>query len=197
MTNETHTKRLLSRVTVKSGRAAVFIRSMVETVKAYGSKPLPLRTAQAKALETVQSQGSDLSISYLSNLSRTLTDASVLRKSRDGKKFYLERGPLFHHMTDFLDEHPDWGTVADEGVVDVGDRATVLDHLIDHGSIRVTSEARLPKAAWTLVWDKFNAGELDLVFIEPDAVATSVNPRRDPTPVVIEPVTFANASVAR
>lgn len=189
----------LANLTTKTGKAAVFIRGFLTymTEQPVGHA-ISFRQSQQAGLDLVQSLGEDISVPYISNLSRVLVDRGIVSKQRVGRKFVVVRSDKFDLMCDFLEEHETWGTTieAEDDVHTIEARSIVLNHIEYNGSLRLKSANRIPRKAWQVVWDKFQAGELDLIFIEPTSSAFSLA-LGDHKHKLIEPATFDNSSVAR
>lgn len=182
-------------MTTLSGKAAVFVRGMVEFVDQRGDGT-KLRDAQKAGMDAVEALGETISIPYVSKLSKTLQTSDILKKERKGKGYIVTRGDVFNDFIQYLAES-DYG-VGVEPEVSEGDirmRSAMLDHMTDVGHVRIEAEHPLDKRAYQVLIDKFKAGQYDMVFVHRDITLVEPNEHPDEHPRVF-PVKTIHASVA-
>lgn len=157
-----------------AGKSAMFVRGFGEYLEKMNDKGLtkaPLRKAQDAGLAYVVSKGDVISVPYISQLSSRMEQEGIYTKSRMGKSFMVTWTPeTLDKLLDLLEDE-DYGT-PNEGtqvtVEDVKARSAIIDHLEEHDGVVIHHDAPVPKAAYKLLWDRFNKGELVMAFLKPD-----------------------------
>lgn len=155
-----------------TGKAAIFVRGVAEyLVEAdeLDKKTLPLRTVQDAGMNYVRSQGETLSIPYVSQLTAKMENAGFFEKQRAGKSF---RVILTDEGVDLMDELVEAGfgteeAVREVSVQDLRDRNQIINHLQEHQGVVIHHDNPVPKAAYKLLWDRFNKGQLVMAFVDP------------------------------
>jgi hypothetical protein len=151
-----------------SGMSAIFARGFITC---YIDGAERLRECQEAGLAAVKEFETDISVSYISTLTRKLRAAGVIIQEKRGRSFYLSDGPNIDEFLEFIGDNPDYGTrltgTEDEDTV----RAQAYGHLEEHGAILSRIDNQIPKAAYKMLIKKFQAGELNLAFIKADLPA--------------------------
>lgn len=153
------------------GKAAVFVRGFGEYLLELDEKGINkvlLRKAQEAGLQAVIDKGEVMSIPYVSQLSGRLDQEGYFDKARIGKSynctFNEAQMDKFFDLLDGTDYGVDVGT-AELSIQDMKDRNAILEHLTEHEGVVIYKERPLPKAAYKLLIDKFNKGEVVMAFV--------------------------------
>lgn len=157
-----------------AGKSAIFVRGFGEYLELQnknGLKRAPLRKAQDAGLAFVTSKGDSISVPYISQLSSRMEAEGIYTKSRMGKSFMItwtdaSLGKLLDLLEDEDYGTPNAGTMVT--VEDVKARSSIIDHLDEHEGVVIHHDAPVPKAAYKLLWDRFNKGELVMAFFNTD-----------------------------
>lgn len=161
----------------KSGLDAVFLRAFMETFYGVGdNREEALRVCQEAGLAAViDFKSTGLAVSYISKLSRELKNAGVVLGFKRGQKHFLMDGPNLEEFMSFLQGDVDYGTrLAGNHQQDMV-RHRAMQILEDHGAIMaLRPNSPIPTAAYGLLQQKVNAGELILAFIKPEVEAAGV-----------------------
>jgi hypothetical protein len=157
-------------ISVLNGKAAVFVRGLIEHIDAHpAGVDIPLRPAQKAGMDDVEGLGDTISIPYVSKLTKVLEDADVITKHRKGKGYVLNKDLNFEDMADFLTEATFGMTIEREtSDEDIQSRSEFLDNMKEHGAVRISKDRPLAKPAYQLAVEKFKAGEYDMIFIQKD-----------------------------
>lgn len=161
-----------------AGKAAVFVRGFCEYIVArddLNETSIPtvvkLRKAQNAGKERVEQLGETISVPYLSQLSGKIEKAGVYRKQQFGKSYnlILDNPRALDRVRELL-TRDDYGHTVDVQftVEELGDRASIINHLEEHGGVRIHAKRPTPKAAYQVLIDRFAKGELLMVFADPD-----------------------------
>ena len=155
------------------GKAAVFVRGFGEfllDLDEKGINKVLLRKAQEAGLQAVIDKGEVMSIPYVSQLSGRLDQEGYFDKARIGKSYNCTFNEAqLDKFFDLLDE-TDYGTdvgAGDMNIQDMKDRNGILAHLEEFEGVVIHKARPLPKAAYKLLIDKFNKGELVMAFVSP------------------------------
>lgn len=157
-----------------AGKSAMFVRGFGEYLEFQnknGLRRAPLRKAQDAGLSFVTSKGDVISVPYISQLSSRMEAEGIYTKSRMGKSFMISWTPESLGKLLELLEDEDYGTPnagTQVTVEDVKARSAIIDHLDEHEGVVIRHDAPVPKAAYKLLWDRFNKGELVMAFLSPD-----------------------------
>lgn len=161
----------LTKVKHLSGKAAVFVRGFGEyllELDEAGVGKAKLRVAQERGLAAVQAQGETMSVPYVSQLSGRLDMEGYFDKHRMGKSYTITfTETQLDKFFDLLDGTA-YGTEAksiDYTVEDMKHRNGIIEHLEEHEGVTIHSTRPLPKAAYKLLMDRFNKGELVMAFV--------------------------------
>lgn len=153
------------------GKAAVFVRGFIDHLVDHEltkqDDGLTMRPAQEAGKAAVESLGEEISIAYVSKLTVLLQECKVVYKERRGKKFVLFPGVEYDPFCDFV-EDKGFGLSMTKELPDdqVQARSEFLDHMKEHGAVRIRAVEPLEKAAYMLAIDKFKSGEYDMVFVD-------------------------------
>jgi hypothetical protein len=152
-----------------SGMRAMFIRGFLEyfdeQLQTKGKKTVFLRECQDAGKALVEEQGGDISVPYISKLSRYLVDAEIVTRSKQGRKFICGKGKNCDEMLELLDGL--YGTRLKGDFEDDALRTMYLNYVERHGSIRSTPEGRIPTSVYKMFMKMVRDGELDLVVMKP------------------------------
>lgn len=156
-----------------TGKAALYVRGVAEFLldcDEQNKNKIPLRTVQDAGLAFVVSKGDTVSVPYISQLTGRMERSGFFEKQRAGKSFKVI---LSDEGLDAMGELIDSGFGADEApsevsVQDLRDRNAILNHLKDHQGVVIHHDAPISKAAYKVLWDRFNKGQLVMAFIDPD-----------------------------
>lgn len=156
-----------------NGKSAIFIRGFVEYLQERhrkGHRNAKLRAAQDAGASQVTRKGDVISVPYVSQLSTRLEKSGVYEKARSGKSYVISwTNESVADVFELMDT--DYGTeeaVREVTVEDMKNRSKIIDHLDEVGGVVITEQSRVPRAAFRILWDRFNKGELMLGFFEPD-----------------------------
>lgn len=179
------------RLTQLDGKAAVFVRGMMEFIDSYPQDDdggIPLRKAQEAGLAAVEEQGESISIAYVSKLSAMLQETNVIRKERKGKKYILTGWVKYDEFITFLSENSMGKTITKELPLEqVKARSEFLDLMGQNGAVRISQDHQLDKAAYQVAIEKFKAGKYDMIFIDKDLTAEASAPEADH---LVQEITF-------
>lgn len=153
----------LAQITNLGGIGAVFARGFMEM---YETQERRLRQCQEGGQALVEELDSTISVPYISKISRLLTEAGVVGRTKVGRKFYVTDGKNLNDFMDWMNDNPDWGSRLTGSQDDDLQRLKVLEHLDEHGCVLSTADNRIPKAAYKLLMQKVQAGTLDIVFVK-------------------------------
>lgn len=162
-------KKELKQVKGLGGKAAAFVRAMVIAVDEAPAQVAKLRKVQEQGVESVEDLGGEISVPYISKLSAMLYASGVVEKTRSGRSFLVAPGPNFNEFTSFL-YSGDYGTSLDTSLNmdEITKRSQFLDHMNEHGAVRIAHDQPLTKAAYSLAREKFNEGEYEMAFVKHD-----------------------------
>lgn len=146
-----------------NGIGAIFARGFMEM---YATKERRLRECQEAGMAAVVELGETISVPYISKISRMLVEAGIVGREKVGRKFYVTDAPHLNDFLDFLEESADYGTRMRGTQDDDRARLAVFEHLEEHGSVRSTGEQRIPKAAYKMLMQQVQSGELDIVIVK-------------------------------
>lgn len=153
------------------GKAAIFVRGFGEYMLAKAEKGVykaTLRQAQDAGLSAVTSRGDSISIPYISQLSGRLEKEGFYSKQRVGKSFNIVfDDDQLDKMEALLDG--DYGTEAlarELTVEDLKHRTAVIRHIEEHEGVVIRHDNPVPKAAYKVLLDRFNKGELIMGFFD-------------------------------
>lgn len=150
-------------ITNMTGIAAVFVRNFMEAFFDGEQKLFECQTAGKAA---VVEAGTDMSDTYLSSLSRRLTNADVISKVKQGRSWLVRPGANTDDFQNFLESNEDWGIMVQGTVQDLEDKARVLDDLNEHGAVRGGGDNLIPRAAFKQLMVQVKEGKLDIVFVK-------------------------------
>jgi len=159
-------------ITKLNGKAAVFVRGVVDYMHEHPVASQTLRGAQEYGAQRVKDLGEDISVPYISKLSKTMQDEGIFIKKRSGRKFVIDEGQNFWNFDQWLqNENSEWGlsTKRELSVASIENRAYFLDTMKERGYWRITADEPLDKAAYAIAQQKFKSGQFDIVFIDRDA----------------------------
>lgn len=156
-----------------AGKAAMFVRGFAEyliAADAAGKTKVPLRACQDAGLAYVTSHGETISVPYISQLTGRLEKRGLIEKHRAGKSFTVS---WFDESIDELEELLETGYGTEEAVVQMDvkqlkQRNHIINHMEEYQGVVVTRENRMPHAAFKVLWDRFEKGDLVLAFVHPD-----------------------------
>lgn len=156
-----------------AGKAAMFVRGFAEyliAADAAGKTKLPLRACQDAGLAYVTSHGETISVPYISQLTGRLEKRGYIEKHRAGKSFTVT---WFEESIDELEELLETGYGTEEAIAQIDvkqlkQRNLIINHLDEHRGVVITNENRLPRAAFQVLYDRYNKGELVMVYVTPD-----------------------------
>lgn len=157
----------MKKITTLNGKSAVFVRGFIEYCLEPGTPTPALRKAQEAGMEAVNELNEDISMPYISKLSKLLQEEQVVFKSRAGRHFELFPGRNLDNLSTFLTENPTWGTSTkrEDSADQIQARSEFLDEMKNVGLVRIEAHTPLNKAAYAIAQQKFKAGEYDMVFI--------------------------------
>jgi hypothetical protein len=183
-------------ISILTGKAAVFVRGLLNHIEIESKTDLPLRPAQKAGMDAVEELGETISIPYISKLTKVLETADVITKHRKGKGYVLNKDLNFEDTITFLTESDFGMTVEKEASEDdIRMRSAIIDHMNDVGHVRIEAEHPVDKRAYQVLIDKFKAGKYDMVFVDRDIQLVEPNEHPDEHPRVF-PVKTLHASVA-
>jgi hypothetical protein len=143
--------------------AAIFVRGYVET---FVDGEVTLRGCQDGGVFLVKEYGGDISIPYVSKMSRLLDDAEVVRRTKKGRSYVVGRSDFTDDFIEYLTAHPEFGSRI-KGTQEQEDlRIQVIEHLELHGSVRSTEEHRIPGPAYKYLAQQVREGQLDVIFVQ-------------------------------
>lgn len=159
----------MKKVTSLNGKSAVFIRGFIEYLMEPGNET-KLRKAQEAGQQAVIELNEDISVQYISKMSKLLQEEGIVSKSREGRHFMLSPGKNLHPFNQFLEDNPTWGTSTKRELNEdqISARSEFLDTMKNVGLIRIEASDPLDKAAYAVAQEKFKAGDYDMVFIRSD-----------------------------
>lgn len=164
----------IPKLTSLAGKSAMFVRGFGEYLKSQNDKGLtkaPLRKAQDAGLAYVTSKGDVISVPYISQLSSRMEADGIYTKTRMGKSFMVTwTEESLDKLLDLLEDE-DYGTPnagTQVTVEDVKARSEIIEHLDEFAGVVIRYDAPVPKAAYKLLWDRFNKGELVMAFVNND-----------------------------
>lgn len=157
-------------ITSLTGITAIFVRGFVE---AFTDGEQTLRGCQDAGLTLVQELGGAISVPYISKLSRSLSEAEIITRSKLGRNYIVGAGPNLEEFVLFLEGEEDYGTRLKGTALQDEQRGRAMDHLEEHGAILASydDDARLPPAAFKMLMQMVKEEKLDIAFIKRDAVA--------------------------
>jgi hypothetical protein len=160
------------------GKAAVFIRGMMNFIQAHPLPEAPLRGAQDAGKAAVEELDETISIPYISKLSVLLQQARVISKERRGQKFIVLRDIYFHDFREHMELKNYGESVEKEETMDrVVARSQFLDFMQANPGIRISKDNTIDKAAYQVAYDKFKRGDYDLIFVKREyTTILAVNP---------------------
>lgn len=160
-------------ISTLAGKSAVFVRGFGEYLQERhrkGHRNAKLRVAQEAGATHVARKGDKISVPYISQLSSRIEKQGIYEKTRSGKSYIISwTDESIALLLELLDSA--YGTeeaVREITVEDMKDRSRVINHLDEFGGLIITHDNPVPKAAYKLLWDRFNKGELVMGFFEPD-----------------------------
>lgn len=149
------------------GKAAVFVRGMLDFIEAHPLPEIPLRKAQEAGQHAVEELEETISVPYISKLSVLLQQARIIRKERRGQKFIVFRDIHYSVFRIYMEGKSYGESLTKELPIDqVMLRSAFIDHMQERGSVRISIDKPLAKAAYQVAMDKFKRGEYDMVFIK-------------------------------
>lgn len=156
-----------------AGKSAVFVRGFGEHLRKKhnaGQLTTPLRATQDAGLLFVSSKGDTISVPYISQLTGRMEHEGFFEKERMGKSYMLKwTDESIEPLLELL-ANDNFGTsvaAAEVTVDDLKARNGILNHLKAHQGVVITNERPVPKAAYKVLWDRFNKGELTMGFFTP------------------------------
>lgn len=153
-----------------TGKASLYIRGVAEYLIAAddaGKTQVPLRSLQDSGLAYVIAKGETMSVPYISTLTGRLEKEGFIKKSRFGKSFVVAwTEKTIDDFEEMIEE--DYGS--DEAILEwdvrkLKQRNLIINHMDEHQGVVITSEAPLPHAAFMVLRDRFNKGELAMMFM--------------------------------
>lgn len=162
----------MKRITSLNGKSSVFIRGFIEYCLDPGTPTPLLRKAQEAGQAAVNEHGEEISVQYISKLSKLLQEEQVVFKSRAGRSFELFPARNLTSLGEYLTKNPTWGTSTKRELTDeqISARSQFLDDMATHGHVRIQSDQPLDKAAYQVAIDKFKQGKYDMIFIDANIV---------------------------
>ena len=149
-----------------TGKAAVFVRGFMEH---YYNGNTALFDCQAAGKQATLDAGDELSIPYISKLSRALVSDGIVERYKVGAKYFNRDGEHTAAFKEFLAEHEDWGLLTTGTVQDLRDRNGVLDEIEAHGAVRGGEGNLIPRSAFSTLMKMVNEGKLDIAFVKSGA----------------------------
>lgn len=151
-----------------SPKAQVFARGFAEYAEL--GMPAKLRDCQNAGADAIRELGEQLSVPYISKLTKNLEALGVVEKVRVGRGFVVHPGPKWQDFIDFLPTSS-FGlslevTLPDEDVIE---RSGMIDYLTGHDGVRISNSRPLPKAGYRVLIERFKEGKLDMVFVKSDS----------------------------
>ena len=156
----------MKNTTKYTGKAAVFIRGFMEH---YYQGNTSLFDCQAAGKQATLDAGDELSIPYISKLSRALVADGIVERYKVGAKYFNRDGEHTEDFKEFLAEHEDWGLLVTGTVRDLQERNDVLDLIEEHGAVRGGGDNLIPRSAFSVLMKMVNEGKLDIVFVKSGA----------------------------
>lgn len=153
-----------------SGKGAMFIRAFME---AFYDGERGLRQCQEAGQLAVKEDGSEISIPYISKLSKTLVAEHIVGRRKVGRHYMVTDSNFTQEFKDFLEEHETWGLDANTGEQDFLDRVSVSAHMSKYHGIRSSNTNLIPRSGYKMLMEGVKAGRYDLAFI-PAGVAAGV-----------------------
>lgn len=161
-----------------AGKAAVFVRGFCEYLVSRDDQNetsiptvVKLRKAQDAGKSAVEALGETISVPYLSQLSGKIEKAGVYRKQQFGKSYnlILDNEKALDRVRELL-TRDDYGHTVDVQftVEELGDRSAIIHHLEEYDGVRIHAKRPAPKASYQVLMDRFQKGELIMVFCNPD-----------------------------
>lgn len=166
----------MKKVTVLNGKSAVFIRGFMEYLLEPGNDP-KLRKAQEAGQQAVAELGDEISVQYISKMSKLLQEENIINKTREGRHFTTTPGKNLHPFMQFLEDNPTWGTSLKRELSEdqITARSQFLDEMKNIGLVRIEADHPLDKAAYAVAQEKFKAGDYDMVFIRADVHISEID----------------------
>lgn len=182
-----------------AGKAAVFVRGFCEYLILHDEQNdtsiptvVTLRKAQEAGRSSVEALGDRISVPYLSQLSSKIEKTGAYRKEQFGKSYrlVLDNPDKLDRLKELL-SRPEYGRSVDlqYTVDELKDRSQILDHLDQFDGVRIISDRPVPKASYQVLIDRFQKGELMMVFCNaedpafdteyPEFVRSSVSDQND------------------
>ena len=150
-------------ITTLQGKAAVFIRGFMEAF----DTGVSLRDCQEAGKRAVEDLGDNISVPYISNLSRALDDENIIKKFKVGRKYFVKPGPGYQDFVEWWDAHEDFGLSLTQviGVDVVQARHSLQEHIDANGGVLIRAENMLEKDVYKYLMTKFRSGELNIAYI--------------------------------
>lgn len=166
----------MRKVTILNGKSAVFVRGFVEHLMEPGADA-KLRKAQEAGQSAVLELGEDISVQYISKMSKLLQEEGIVTKTREGRHFHLSPGRNLHPFVQFLENNAAWGTSTKRELTEtqITARSEFLDEMKNVGLVRIEANDPLDKAAYQVAQEKFKSGDYDMVFIRADLRISEVD----------------------
>lgn len=154
----------MKKTTNLTGKAAVFVRGFMEAFEENTS----LRLCQEAGKAATEELGDEISIAYVSRLARDLSTDRIVGKVKKGRSYFLTKSVHTDAFLEWLKIHDDWGRdLENAGVSEAIARSRIVEHLDTYGGVRIVSKRPIDKAQFKLLMKNFQAGELELAFVEP------------------------------
>jgi hypothetical protein len=151
-----------------TGKAAVFARGFMSV---FGQN-VPLRECQDAGKALVEELGEEISVAYISNLSRDMHKDGIFSKRKVGRRYFLKSADFTNDFIDFLAENPEWGNdVIPDSMLEVQQRTDIIDFLDENHSVLIHHKRQMSKASYAVLQKRFKAGQLMMAFIEPGGKA--------------------------
>ena len=153
-----------------SGKGAMFIRAFME---AFYDGERGLRQCQEADQTAVKDDGGEISIPYISKLSKTLVAERIVGRRKVGRHYTVTESNFTQDFKDFLEEHDRWGLDANTNEQDFSDKVSVMAHLKKYHCIRSTNDNLIPRSGYKMLMEAVKAGKYEIAFI-PAGVAAGV-----------------------
>lgn len=158
-------------ITDLNGKGAMFVKGYMD---AFYSGTRKLRDLQEAGKLLIEDEGGEVSVPYMSKLSRMLVEAKIVTRDKEGRSYVSAPGKYAEEFQEFLATHEMWGTTLKGTWDDAVDKMTILEELEERGAVRGDYEHRIPRAAYKLLQAKVMAGELDIMFVKPGVDVATV-----------------------
>lgn len=149
------------------GKAAVFVRGMIDFIEAHPLPDIPLRGAQDAGLNAVIEQDETISVPYISKLSVLLQQGRIISKQRKGKGFTVLRDIYFAEFREYMiGRNYGESLLREESMERVVARSQFLDFMNENPGVRISKDSPIDKAAYQVAIDKFKRGDYDMIFVK-------------------------------